>query len=112
MVMDLKRRIDEGTVTNVTVPKPGDKCEYVIVEGSGSISKRTRHPAIVKIEDLDMQYYIKSLQTPLTSVLQWFMTEDEVEARFTACKSVAVRRAMNVRPITDYFSSAPKKVKT
>ena len=45
-------------------------------------------------------------------LLQWFMTEDEVEARFTACKSVAVRRAMNVRPITDYcFSSAPKKVR-
>ncbi|MBT97159.1 MAG: hypothetical protein CL902_00830 [Dehalococcoidia bacterium] len=110
MVEDLKRRIAAGTVTNVTVPRPGDKCEYVIVNGAGNISTRTRHPSIVKLKDLDMQYYIKSIRTPLAGVLQWFMTEQQIGEQFEACTAVAVRRAIGVRSIRDYFSApAPQK---
>lgn len=103
MVRRLRDKVRRGEAPNVEVPQPGDRCRYVFVSGVGQLYKRSEHPALCTLAELDMEYYLGAIKKPLTECLQWFMEPAAIAALFAVPEGVLARRKMGAKSLLTYF---------
>ena len=99
-------RGDEG------IPPIGARMPYIVVvdkaggggkKSSSKLYERTEHPSFVKAANLtvDRQYYVESLQNPLTKLLQYVSSDVEIKTIFREATDRALMTSSRIVSLLD-----------
>lgn len=107
-------RGDEG------LPPIGARMPYIVVvdkaggggkKSSSKLYERTEHPSFVKASNLtvDRQYYVETLQNPLTKLLQYVSSDAEIKTLFREATDRASMTSSRIVSLLDFTADAVPK---
>ena len=116
-LMAWRRMIDRG---DEDIPPIGARMPFVVTLKKGSIGgkkdisklyERTEHPAFAKTQKLriDVQYYLETLENPISKILQFVVSEKQLKSIFKEIYELSNFKIMKSSTLMNFV---PKRIKT